>query len=151
MIQILLATGCNERKLKRGSVTEVTGDKRGFFCIYIPILRIVTTRRAYLSFAFRPGHLSHVAAERPMRSPTLYRSTLNTGVKYREVHRVRVWDSTAEQNSSVEKNIIKEKKNTVWGHRMSHRKWNNNAVQPRAAHSADFPFPARHPMSPHYT
>ena len=107
---ILLATGCNERKLKRGSVTDVTGDKRGFFCIYIPILRIVTTRRAYLSFAFRPGHLSHVAAERPMRSPTLYRSTLNTGVKYREVHRVRVWDSTAEQNSSVEKNIIKEKK-----------------------------------------
>ena len=32
---------------------------------------------------------------------------------------------------------------------MSHRKW--ASVQPRAAHSADFPFPVRHPMSPHAT
>ena len=28
-----------------------------------------------------------------------------------------------------------------------HRKW-NNAVQPTATNSADFPFPVRHPMSP---
>ena len=31
---------------------------------------------------------------------------------------------------------------------MSHRKW-NNAVQPSAAHSANFSFPVRHPMPPH--
>ena len=35
----------------------------------------------------------------------------------------------------------------VWGHRMSHRKW-NNAVQPSAAHSAHFPCRVRHPC-PH--
>ena len=88
------ATGCFERKLKNGSVTGGRGkpdaSKMCFVLCFIPILRMVTTRSAYLSLAFRPGHLSHVAVERPTRSPTLYRSTLNTGVKYREVHRVRV-------------------------------------------------------------
>ena len=71
--------------------------------MHIPILRIVTTRSAYLSFALRPGHLSHVAMDLPRRSPTLKSRTLHTGVKYSEVHRERVWDSTALRNSRADK------------------------------------------------
>ena len=77
--------------------------------MHIPILRIVTTRRAYLSFALRPGHLSHVAMDRPRRSPTLNRRTLHTGVKYSDVHRVRVWDSTALQKFRADKKKTKQR------------------------------------------
>ena len=63
--------------------------------VILPILTRVNASSPNLPAAPRPGHLSAVARDRPHRSHTLNRSTLQTGVKKRSDQGEWLSDSTA--------------------------------------------------------